>query len=329
MGPPLALALTLALGTLVATPAVHGETPAKVIRIGLLSAGSSTVEPDPSVEVFRDGLRELGYVEGETLTIESRRAEGRAERLPVLATELVRLQVDVIVALGSPALQAARQATGTIPIVAIIDSDPAGAGVLAGLARKGGNVTGVTLQATALTVSLLERLKEALPRLSRVAVLQPGFPSPLAIEAREAQLAARGLRVALKFVGVRSPNDLEAAFSEMAQERVGGVIVRAHPAFVAERSRILELAAAQGLPAIYELRMFVDAGGLMSYGPSVSDLFRRAAGYTDRILRGTRPGDLPVEPSARYELVINLATAKTLGLTIPLPLLLRADRLIE
>ncbi len=308
---------------------VQGESPAKVTRIGLLSAGWTPVEPDPSVEVFRNGLRELGYVEGETLRIESRWAEGKTERLPALATGLVRLPVDVIVALEPPALQAAQQATGTIPIIAIIGSDPAGAQVLAGLARKGGNVTGVTLQTAALTVSLLERLKEALPRLSRVAVLQSGFPSPQTVESREIRLAARGLGVSLKFVGVRSPNDLAAAFSEIAQERVGGVIVRTHPAFVAERSRILELAATQGLPAIYELRTFVDAGGLMSYGPSVSDLFRRAASYTDRILKGARPDELPIEPAAQLELVINLTTAKALGLTIPLSLLLRADQLIE
>ncbi|MBI2154617.1 MAG: ABC transporter substrate-binding protein [Candidatus Rokubacteria bacterium] len=321
-----AFALTLTLGTLAAPLGADAQQPAKVRRIGFLLADSPARWP--YTEVFRQGLGELGWVEGQNITIEYRWAEGNLERLPDLAAELVRLKVDIIVALAAPVVQAAKNATRTIPIV-MFAGDAVGAGFVASLARPGGNITGLSIFAPELSGKRLELLKEAIPRLSRVAVLwNPANPvSPHVVKATE--VVARSLGVELQILEARGPEDFATAFSTMARGRAEALFLIEDPMLIAHLARILELAAKNRLPAMYPFSTLVEAGGLMSYGPHIGDTVRRAVTYVDKILRGAKPADLPVEQPTRFELVINQKTAKALGLTIPPSVLIRADKIIE
>jgi putative tryptophan/tyrosine transport system substrate-binding protein len=327
------LVVTLVSTVLAGPWLAAGQTPPHPVRLGLLGPGPAPGEADVRLDAFRRMLRELGWVEGENLTLEARWAPDTPAGLPALADELTRLPVDVIVALTGPAARAARQATATIPILGVVGPDPEENRLLTGLARPGGNVTGVTRLGPPQTLALLELITELIPRpgrTGRVAVLRhTPIASPRLIDWREAQLAARAMRITLISVDVRGAQELEAAFAEITRQGARALIVSSHPEFVAQRSRIAELAAANKVPAVYELREFAEAGGLVSQGPGVVDLFRRAAAYADRILKGARAGDLPVEAPTRQELVINLTPAKALGLEIPGSLLIRADQLIE
>ena len=322
------LILILAL-SIVAAPFSVGAQPAKVVRIGFLNPTTPAATAH-FLEAFRQRLRELGYVEGKNIILERRYAEGRVERLPDLAAELVRLKVNVIVAVLNPPIQAVKQATTTIPVVMVNSFDPVGAGLVASLARPGGNITGLSNLAHELSGKLLELLKGAVPGVSRVAFLgNPAVPhSTLAF--RETQVAARVLGVELQLVEVRGTAEFESAFSAMTRERAAALIVHTPmPLFFAHRKQIADLAVKYRLPAIYGNRDYVDAGGLMSYGAHIPDLYRRAVTYVDKILKGAKPADLPVEQPTKFELVINLKTAKALGLTIPQSVLIRADQLIQ
>jgi len=318
-------------GGLLAAPLAAGAQPApRNARIGYLATNLATT---PHLQdAFRQGLRDLGYVEGRNLVIEYRSAEGKPDRLAVLAAELVALNIDVIVAPGTPQALAAKQATRTLPIVFATAADPVGSGLVTSLARPGGNVTGLSILAPALVGKRLELLTQALPGVSRVAVLwQPGGHDERTDNdiLKEAGVAARVLGVRLQFVEVRGPADFDRAFSDMTRARAGALTVLTGIMFLNERRRLVDLTAKNRLPAVYGGRDFVDAGGLLSYGPNLADLYRRAATYVDNILKGAKPGDLPVEQPTKFELVINLKTAKALGLTIPPSLLQRADQVIE
>jgi len=313
--------------SLLATPLVaEAQQAGKIPRIGVLRQGSS---PDPLVEAFRQGLRELGYAEGRNVSIEYRWAEGRAERLPALAAELVRLKVDVIVASGVEAL-AVKRATTSIPIVMPVSSDPVRLGLVSSLARPGGNVTGLASFFDELAGKWVELLKQVLPRISRMAVLRYPEVDPNLTQLRASEAAARSLGVRLHVLNAGDPDDLATAFAEAGSNRAEALIVFPSAFLFAHRARVVELAARHRLPTMYGQREYVVAsGGLMSYGPDLHDLFRRAAVYVDKILKGAKPADLPVEQPTKFELVINLKTARALGLTIPRSLLLRADDVIE
>ena len=303
---------------------------AKVARIGYL--GTNRAANPHLHEALRQGLRDLGYVEGRNLVIEYRDAEGKVERLPALAPELVALNVDVIVAPGTPQALAAKQATRTIPIVFTAAIDPVTDGLVTSLARPGGNVTGLATLSSELVGKNLEQLKQAVPGVSRVAILwQPGGMGERTEKdmLKGVEVTARALGVRPQFVEARGPADFDRAFSEMTRARAGTLTVVGSSMFVSERRRLVDLAAKHRLPAVYAQRAYVDVGGLMSYGPDVADLFRRAATYVDKILCGARPADLPIEQPTKFELLINLKTAKALGLTIPPSLLQRADQVIE
>jgi len=321
----------IAAGAILAAPlAAEAQQTTKVARIGYL--GRDIVPAPHLPEAFLQGLRDLGYVEGRSVVVEYRDAEGKSERLPALAAELVALKVDVIVAASIQPALAARQATRTLPIVFATIGDPVSSGLVASLARPGGNVTGLSSLTPELVGKSLELLKQAVPGVSRVAVLwQPGFLGERAERdsLARAEVAAQALGVRPQFVEARNPADFERAFSEMSRARAGGVTVLASSMFLGERRRLVDLAAKNQLPAEYPLREFVDVGGLMSYGANVADLYRRAAAYVDRILKGAKPGDLAIEQPTKFELVINLKTAKALGLAIPQSILLRADEVIQ
>jgi putative ABC transport system substrate-binding protein len=310
--------------------AADAQQAGKVPRIGFLRATSPSDSPH-LLDAFRQGLRELGWVEGQNIVIDYRFVEGRFDRLPDLAAELVRLKVDIIVASATPVVAAAKNATETIPIVMISGGvDPVALGFIASLARPGGNVTGLSFSVGPEIFSKgLEFLKETVPKVRRVAILSnPANPAhPLAI--REVNVAARSLGVQLQLLEARGPNEFDGAFAAMAKERVGALLVVADGMFLLHRTRLADLAARSRLPAAYGQRESVEAGGLMSYGPSTRDLFRRSATYVDKILKGAKPGDLPVEQPTKFEFVINLKTAKALGLTIPQSLLQRADEVIQ
>jgi ABC-type uncharacterized transport system substrate-binding protein len=320
---------TLAGGLLTGPRAAAGQPAGKVYRVGYLTAGSATANPGV-LDAFRQGLRELGWVEGQNIIMEYRSAEGRFDRLPDLAAELVRLKVDVIVAAPTPAALAARKATGSVPIVGVSLTSPVELGLIASLARPGGNITGVSYSVGAdIFGKDLELLKEVVPKVRRVAVLSnPDGPSqPLTISNINA--AARSLGLQLQLVGARGPGDFDGAFAAMAKERAGALFVVTDPVFIPHRAQIVNLAAKNRLPSIFTQRADVEAGGLISYGPNFADMYRRAATYVDKILRGAKPADLPVEQPTKFELVINLKTAKALGLTIPQSLLGRADEVIQ
>jgi putative tryptophan/tyrosine transport system substrate-binding protein len=310
----------------------ESQEAAKVARIGFLATTNLAANPHLQ-EAFLQGLRDLGYVEGRNVVIEYRDAEGKLERLPALAAELVVLKVDVIVAPGTPQALAAKQATRTLPIVFAVAGDPVGSGLVPSLARPGGNVTGLSSVTSDLVGKCLEQLTQAVPGVSRVAVLwQPGGFGERAEKdmQKAAEVAGRTLGVRLQFVEARRPADIDRAFSDMTRARAGALTVLGGGTMLfAERRRLVDLAAKNRLPAVYPWRDFVDAGGLMSYGANFPDLYRRVATYVDKILKGAKPADVPIEQPTKFELVINLKTAKALGLTIPQTLLLRADQVIE
>jgi putative ABC transport system substrate-binding protein len=303
----------------------HAQQPAKAPRIGLL-AGSSSSGESPRVEAFRQGLRDLGHVEGKNIAIEYRYANARFDKLPALADELIRLKLDVLVASTTPAVQAAKNATRTIPIVFFGVFDPVAAGLVDSLARPGGNVTGFTNIATTLAGKRLELLKETVPKLSRVAVLyDPKSPGSVP-QWNESQRQARELGLQLHSMEVSSADKYEGAFKEAVKARSAALAVTADPLANANRKQIADLATKVRLPAIYPWGEFVDNGGLMSYGPNFAAVGRDVARYVDKILKGTKPADLPVEQPTKFELMINLKTAKALGLTIPPVVLMRAER---
>ena len=306
----------------------HAQQPTKVPRIGYL-AGPSLSSLSARTEAFRQGLRELGYVEGKNIMMEYRYAEGKLDRLPALAAELVHLKVGVIVTGGPTPTRAAKEATNTIPIVMANDADPVGSGVVASLARPGGNITGLSNLAPEISGKRLELLKEVVPRLSRLAVLGTSTTSGTAQVSKEMELAAGALGVKLQNLDVLSAKDIETAFREASKGRAEAVLVLASAVAGSHRTQIVELAVKGRLPAIYNVAEFVEDGGLMSYGVSVIDLYRRAATYVDKILKGAKPADLPVEQPVKFELIINLKAAKQIGLTIPPNVLARADRVIR
>jgi putative tryptophan/tyrosine transport system substrate-binding protein len=316
-------------GVLVAPLASLGQQESKVARIGFL-AGDSPADNRRRLQMFLDGLHELGYVEGKNLVIEYRWAEGHYDRLPSLATELVRLPVDVIVAVGDPVIFAAKQATNTIPIVMAGVGDPVARGFVASLARPGGNITGVSNFAVALMGKWLELLKEILPTLSQVAVLRNAANPTHPLFWMEAQSDAPRLGLKLQDVEVRSSGDLEEAFGSVVRARSGAVVVVPDPLLAgAAEKRIAELAMRNGVPTMCTFKEQVEVGGLLSYGPDIAANSHRAAGYVDKILKGAKPADLPVEQPTKFELFINLKTAKALGITIPQSVLLRADEVFE
>jgi putative tryptophan/tyrosine transport system substrate-binding protein len=318
----------LAVFLLAAPLAAEAQAPAKVPRIGFLSSQTPAVSA-PYLEAFRQGLRELGYVEGQNIAIEYRFSEGRPERLPALAAELVRLKVDVIVTTAPPAAPAAKQATSTIPIVFTSAIDPVASGLVASLAQPGGNITGLATMFSEVVGKHLELLKEVAPKVSRVAVLQ-GQSTPVNTQTlRQAEGAARTLGLQLLIVQARTSAEIDTAFAAMRSQRVGGVLVLRDTFFFLQRTQIVALAAKSQLPVVYGFREDAEAGGLMAYGASIHQMWRRAATYVDKILKGAKPADLPVEQPTKFELVINLKTAKALGLTIPPSLLQRADEVIQ
>ena len=311
----------------------EAQQPTKIARIGFLMTGSlESPEVRVILDAFRQGLRERGYVEGQNIVIEYRSAAGKLERFPTLASELARLKVDLIVAVNTPAARAARQATTVIPFVTPVMGDPLGDGLVASLARPGGNITGLTFLGPELVVKRLELLKQALPRVSRVAAIwHPGAYAEHTTRTmlQEAEAGARTLRVQLQLVEVRGPDELDRAFSTMTRERAEAVFGFPSTILFNERRRIVDLASRHRLPAMYQAREFVELGGLIAYGASIPDLFRRSATHVDKILRGAKPADLPVERPTKFELAVNLKTAKALGLTIPQPVLLQADQVLE
>jgi len=306
----------------------HAQQPTKIPRIGLLFTATPSAAA-ARIEAFRQGLRELGYVEGKNILIEQRYAEGQLNHMNELAAELVRLKVDVIVTIGPAATRPAKEATHAIPIVMGVDDDPVGNGFVASLARPGRNITGLASLAPEIGGKQLELLKEIVPRLSRVAVLgtstQPGNAQSL----REAEVAAGALAVKLQYLDVLSPKDIEPVFRTASNGRAEAVLVLRASIFFSHRKQIVDLAAKRQLPAMYYTTEYVEEGGLMTYGVSITDLFRRAATYVDKILKGAKPAELPIEQPTKFELVVNLKTAKRIGLTIPPNVLARADKVIK
>jgi putative ABC transport system substrate-binding protein len=322
--------LSGAAALLAAPIAARAQSTRRLYRIGFLGAASSS-EPRSQrfFEAFRNGLAELGYVEGQNIAIESRWAAGKYERLPGLAAELVRLKMDVIVTAAVPAIRAVKEATSTIPIVMAVVVDPVATGLVASFARPGGNITGLSVMTPELVGKQLEMLREIVPKASRVAVLwnpaNPGNPPQL----RAAEVAARTLGMRLQLLEARNPREIDSAFAAMTKEGASAVVVLVDVVLIEQRTRIADLAATRRLPAVYGHVDHVRAGGLMAYAPNFLDNYRRAAAYVDKILRGANPGDLPIEQATKFELLINLKTAKALGLTIPQTLLQRADQVIE
>jgi putative ABC transport system substrate-binding protein len=322
--------LASAVCVLAARLGAEAQPAARVPRVAFVSLGAPS---DPLLldrfKAFQDGLRDAGYVDGQTIAIESRWAHGRQDRLPGLAAELVRSNVNVIVATGVPVIEAVKQATDTIPIVIAGAVDPVATGFAVTLARPGGNITGLSLMAPDLVGKQLEILKELVPRTSRVAILGNPVNSGTASQLRRAQDAARVLGLRLITVDARTPAEIDGAFAAMTREHAGALIVLVDRVFLDQRARIAALATKSRLPAMYAMADHVEAGGLMIYGPSVSERYRRAAVYVDKLLRGAKPADLPIEQPTRFELVINVSAARALGLTVPPSLLLRADKVVE
>jgi len=320
---------TVAGSLLVAPLALKAQPTAKVYRIGFIVTATSN-ETGHLFKALSEGLRELGYVEGRNVVFERRFAEGKQERLPALAAELVQLKVDVVVTGSNPVITAVKQATATIPVVMAVSRDPVGAKFIASLARPGGNITGLANDtAPEIIGKNLALLKEAVPRVSRVTYLWNPVPPGAEASKNALERAARNLGLAFQSAEVRGHDDLESAFAAMVRERANGIVVAQDPVTFGSRSQVALLAARSRLPAVYGVREFAEAGGLMSYGPNIADQFRRAAIYVDKILKGAKPGDLPIEQPTKFELVINLKTAKALGLMITPSLLQRADQVIE
>jgi putative ABC transport system substrate-binding protein len=304
------------------------QQPKKIPRIGFL-AGVSFPALSSRTEAFQHGLRELGYVEGKNIVVEWRSADGKFDRLPALAAELVRLKVDVIVTAGSTPTRPAKEATSTIPIVMAQDSDPVGTGFVVSLARPGGNITGLSSMNPEISGKQLELLKEIVPKLARVAVFGTSARAGTSQALKEAEHAAAASGVQVQYHDVKIPDDIEKVFQAASKARAGAAIVLTSPIFTANRTRVIGLASKGRLPAIYPQSDYMDAGGLLFYGISIADLFRRAATYVDKILKGAKPADLPVEQPTKFELVINLKAAKQIGLTIPPNVLARADKVIK
>jgi len=316
----------LALLALLGAPLAAEAQQRKVSRIGFLSQASG---PDEPIEAFRDELRGLGYTEGRNLLIEYRWAAGNRERLAELATELVRLKVDLIVTRGTRASAEAKRATSTIPIVMAVAAEPVGTGIVASLARPGGNVTGMSVMGADLVGKRLQLLQELLPKTTCVAILAEKHGPSVPFFLEQVRMAAQQMGITLVVPEVSAAETLAEAFAVMQRAGAQGLIVQLSPFTVSHSKRIVELAAQHHLPAIFETRAFVDADGLMSYGPSFAAMHRRAALYVDRILKGAKPADLPVEQPTTFELIINLRTAKAIGLTVPRSVLARADMVIQ
>ncbi len=313
-----------------AAPLAAGAQPnGKVYRIGFIQTAPRK-EIGHLIKSLDDGLRELGYVEGRNVVFERRFADGKQERLAALAVELVKLKVDIIVTGSNPVIAAVRQATATIPIVMAVSRDPVGSGFIASLARPGGNITGLANDpAPEIMGKNLELLKEVVPRASRVALLWNPVPAGAAIYKNAVETAARNLGVTLQSVEIRAENEFESAFAAMIRERANGVVVTSDPIFLGSRSQLVRLAGRHRLPTVYVQREFVEAGGLMSYGGNLAYQFRRAAVYVDKILKGAKPADLPVEQPTQFDLVVNMRTAKDLGIKIPNSVLALATKVIE
>jgi len=313
---------------LLAAPLAEAQQTRRIPRVGVL--GGQSPEGSPPILALRQGLSELGYVEGETIALEWRWAQGKNEGFAGLAAELVRLKVDIIVAGTDPAVQAAQRATRTIPIVMAFATDPVSLGFVTSLARPGGNITGLSFQSSAeIAGKRLQLLREIVPTVARVSILGDPREPDTQDGLREMEAASRGLSLRLQPVEVRSGGELDRAFAAIAREHAGGIVILRGTVLFAYRARIAQLAAKHRLPTMAWQRALTEAGGLMSYGANLSDLARRAATYVDKILKGTKPADLPVEQPTKFELVINLKTAKALGLTIPQSVRLQADQLIE
>jgi putative tryptophan/tyrosine transport system substrate-binding protein len=323
------LTVTLAVSFTFATLSLDAQQAAKIAKIGFLNPGT-TAATAHLLEAFRQGLRDLGHVDGKTFVLELRSAEGRAERLPDLARELVLLQVDVIVTATDVALAAVRQQTRTIPIVMATSADPLGSGFVASLARPGGNVTGLSTMSPELSGKRLELLKGVVPGLSRVAFLWNPDVRGAVLDYNQTEGAARSLGLQLQSVEAARTEDLDRAFSAITEQRAQALMVPSpNPVTFANRGRIVSFVQRNRLPSMYTVREYVDDGGLMSYGHNNADLYRRAATFVNKILQGAKPADLPVEQPTKFELIINLKTAKALGLTIPQTVLQRADRVIQ
>jgi ABC-type uncharacterized transport system substrate-binding protein len=308
----------------------EAQQPKKVPRIGYLAGRGDPSTPDPLIDAFRQGIRDLGYIEGKNILVEYRYGEGKLDRIPSLVAELIQLKVDVLVTPAFPAIRAAKQATKTIPIVMLINVDPVATGIVDSLAHPGGNITGLARFMTELSGKRLELLKEVVPGMSRVAVLWDAGDPGGASGFKEYEAAARALKIQLLSLEVRGQNtDLEGAFQAAAKGRASALITVRSPLLLSYPKRIADLAIKNRLPSMFEGSDFVEAGGLVSYASSDAENFRRAATYVDKILKGAKPADLPVEQPTKFEFVINLKTAKHIGLTIPQSVLYRADRVIK
>lgn len=321
------LSATLAVLLIVAPVCAKAQPARKTPLVALLLTGSPSAS-EPMTAAFRQELRNLGYVESRNIALELRWADV-PQRLSDLATDLVRSNADIIVTQGTPAAQAARRATSTIPIVMATSGDPVAVGLVSSLARPGGNITGNSILGPDLIGKRLELIKELVPSVSRVAVLSNPTNPMHALHVREAEAAAKTLGIALQVLEARGPDDFERVFHAATSGRASALLVFGDPVLKANRTRLANLATKSRLPAVYELSGFAEAGGLANYGPSLPELFRRAAFYVDKILRGAKPADLPVQQPSKFELVINIRTATALGLTIPPSVLLRADRVVE
>jgi putative ABC transport system substrate-binding protein len=316
----------LAIFYFINLPAVHAQQSKKIHRVGILRAGAP---PDRTLELFLQALRELGYVEGKNIKIETRFAEGNQKRSAELAKELVQLNVDTLFTSGTRAILDLKDATKTIPIVMVSTSDPIGTGMVASLARPGGNLTGMSLLASDLWPKRLEILKEILPKLSKAAMVWNKSNAVMALEAKATLEVSDSLGVTLQDRGMKDPSELETVLSAVTKDRPDGVLALMDLSLSSHRKRILDFLAGNHLPAIYENDVWVEAGGLISYGPNYPDVIRRAAVHMDKVLKGTKPADIPVEQPMKFDLVINLKTAKQLGLTIPQWTLMKADRVIR
>jgi putative ABC transport system substrate-binding protein len=300
----------------------------KVPRVGFLGAATAFAVA-ARVEAFRQGLRELGYVEGKNIVIQWRFAEGKVDRLPALIADLARIKVEVIVTAGGTVTRAAKEASVTIPIVMGFDNDPVGSAFVASLAHPGGNITGLSSLAPEISGKQLELLKETIPKLSRITVFGTSIQPATALSLRETQRSAEAFKVQIQYLDIQGPKDIENAFQDARKGRADAVLVLGSPILESHRTEVTDLAAKNRLPAIYHATEFVEAGGLMTYSVSLTDLFRRAATYVDKILKGAKPGDLPVEQPTKFDFIVNLKAAKQIGLTIPPNVLARADRVIK
>jgi len=328
IGKALTLVVAFTLSVLLTPPATEAQQRDHLPRVGYLGTSSALLEPE-LVKAFREGLRDLGYVEGRNILIEYRWAEGNYQRYPDLVADLVNLKVDLILTTGTPGALAAKRATQTIPIVMAVAGDAVGAGLVSSLARPGGNVTGLTAINPDLEGKRLGMLREVFPKLTTLAVLLNPANPYTAVSWEQTKVSAKALGIKLQPLELRDPEEFKDAFAKLARQRPDGITMVSDRFLLAHRTQIVDFVAKTRLPAMYPYGDFVVAGGLMSYSPSYEDLFRRAATYVDKILKGAKPADLPVEQPTKFELVINLKAAKTLGLTVPASVLARADQVIE